>query len=218
MQFTYLGTMYRNRVFDNVVHEHLTYFSLSSLKWLLARFNLYITDAELVETYGGSLRVKIQKTIKGFNSSSVEQILFDERMEGTNTVEKLSQFGKDFNDWITSFKDFYSAHNFYQARVFGLGASTKGNMLLQALGFGKSQIECIWDNSSEKIGLFTNGTDILIKAEDFSGDLPDAFLVLPYYYFDAFKDMIAQKIPSCQSVKLIVPLPFPRVEVVFGRA
>jgi NDP-4-keto-2,6-dideoxyhexose 3-C-methyltransferase len=218
LQFTYLETMYSKNIFDNVVHEHLTYFSLYSLKNLLLKFGLTITEAEIVSTYGGSLRVKIQKFTWSSEFPTVNHILSTEHDRGTNTVERLRWFGVNFETWITTFKRFYFLNNFHKARVFGLGASTKGNMLLQAVGFGIDQIECIWDNSSEKIGLFTTGTNIPIKSEDFTNELPDAFLILPYYYYSAFKSIIASNLPPGKTIKLITPLPHPKFEEIVAHA
>ena len=68
-------------------------------------------------------------------------------------------------------------------KIFGYGASTKGNVLLQYCNFNSSQIECIVEVNEEKFGSYTPGTNIPIISEDEAKKLnPDYYLVLPWHF------------------------------------
>ena len=66
LQMTYVGTMLEDNIFDNIVHEHVAYYSLFSVEALLAKVGLSIAEARLVESYGGSLRLFIVKDTAKF--------------------------------------------------------------------------------------------------------------------------------------------------------
>jgi len=94
--------------------------------------------------------------------------------------------------------------------LWGFGASTKGNMILQFLGVDTNHISCILDNGTKKIGKRTLGTNIPIVAEaDYLDRLPKYVLVLPYYYTNVFKRIIQGQLSPGQTVYLLIPLPYP---------
>jgi len=61
IQQNYLPEMIRRQALDNIVHEHLTYYSLLSLESLLNRHNLEIFDLKLNSINGGSFRIYVKK-------------------------------------------------------------------------------------------------------------------------------------------------------------
>ena len=94
--------------------------------------------------------------------------------------------------------------------LWGFGASTKGNMILQYLGIKTDRISCILDNSPKKIGTSTAGSMIPIFDEKSNLDhMPEYMLVLPYYYTNTFVKIIQKHMTIGQHVYLFVPLPHP---------
>lgn len=212
IQFAYLGKMYENNVFDNVVHEHITYFSLFSISNLFSKHGLKIVRAEIIDLYGGSLRIEATLSTSLLTTSTeVHKILVNEKENGTNTLSRLKHFGISFESWKSNFINFLNNKGLLNGQLIALGASTKGNMLLQALGLDYKRISYILDNSLEKIGTFTVGTNIPIKKEDFKKNIPANLLVLPYYYADAFSNKIKNYLQPGQNCNLIVPLPEPKI-------
>ena len=214
LQMTYLGTMLRDNIFDNIVHEHVAYYSLASLEALLSRVGLHIADARLVESYGGSLRVFIVKDPEKFPKDEwrrdypkLQQFELENR---TNTFEELYAFNSRtqlLRDSIGAIVDHLVERN---GPLWGFGASTKGNMILQFLGIKTDRLECILDNSPKKIGARTTGTLIPIVDEaSHLARLPEYLFVLPYYYTKAFVRIIKKQLPAGGRVNLFVPLPHP---------
>ena len=86
----YLVSMLENNSFDNIVHEHLEYYSLISLEKLLARHNLEIFDLEINGVNGGSIRAYIKHKEARFSiSSKIQEIKENERQIGLNDIKTI---------------------------------------------------------------------------------------------------------------------------------
>jgi hypothetical protein len=91
-------------------------------------------------------------------------------------------------------------------RVFGYGASTKGNVLLQYCGIGPDLLPCIAEVNEDKFGAFTPGTRIPIMSEqDARRECPDYFMVLPWHFRDGIVAKEAEYLRD--GGKLVFPLP-----------
>lgn len=209
LQLTYLGTMLRDNILDNIVHEHTAYYSLASLEFLLSQVGLHVAEAGIVKSYGGSLRVYITKNPVNWKTyyHGVQRF---ERENKTNTFDSLNMFNDRIQLLRKSIKAVVEHITQIQGGLWGFGASTKGNMLLQFLGIDSKQISCILDNNDKKIGAKTLGTKIPIVEEAVHlENLPKYLMVLPYYYVDAFVKIIKKHLKPKQKVYLLVPLPYP---------
>jgi NDP-4-keto-2,6-dideoxyhexose 3-C-methyltransferase len=214
LQMTYLGTMLRDNIFDNIVHEHAAYYSLFSLEALLSQVGLQIAEARLIKSYGGSLRVFVVKDRKNFPKEYWRKDYLDiqrfEAEQRTNTYEALCAFNSRallLRDSIGAIVDYLIER---QGPLWGFGASTKGNMILQYLGIKTDRISCILDNNPKKIGTWTMGSMIPIVDEALYLDrLPEYLFILPYYYTDAFVKIIKKRLVGRRKVYLLVPLPYP---------
>ena len=83
-------------------------------------------------------------------------------------------------------------------------------MILQYLGIKTDRMPCILDNSSKKIGTWTTGSMIQIVDEAAYLDrLPEYLFILPYYYTNAFVQIIQKHLAIGRQVHLFVPLPHP---------
>lgn len=211
IQLTYLGTMLRDDIFDNIVHEHAAYYSLKSLKSVLLSVGLHIINAEIVKSYGGSLRVFVVKNPDNFPKyDSLNDVEKFETDNETNYIGSLY----DFNNRMQLIK--YSLNNTINkivcesGPIWGFGASTKGNMLLQFLNIKENKMPVILDNSIKKIGKWTTGSSIPIVEERayIKSIIKHKYLfVLPYYYTDAFVKIIERYLNVGSKVSLLVPLP-----------
>lgn len=214
LQMTYLGTMLRDNIFDNIVHEHAAYYSLVSLENLLARAGLHIAEARIVKSYGGSLRVFIVKKPlqfpKEYRRKDYVNIQRFEAENQTNTYAALYAFNSRahlLRDSINAIVDHLVQRH---GPLWGFGASTKGNMILQFLGIKTDRMSCILDNSTRKIGTWTTGSMIpIIDETAYIDRLPEYLFVLPYYYTDAFIKIIQKRLAIGHRVNLCIPLPHP---------
>ena len=220
LQMTYLDSMYEHNIFDNVVHEHVTFFSLNSLMYIAELADLKVIGAKIVDSYGGSLRVYLVKTSSTRHipilENEMNEILLNEQTNKTNQVETLASFGSSFEAWQSQARKLIDLQFKEFGPIIGMGASTKGNMILQALKINEEIMPYIMDNNPKKIGTRTTGSFIKIVNEDEVFELGVNILSLPYYYDEFFKQILTPRIKSGAFIEFISPLPVPKVVRLFG--
>jgi len=219
LQMTYVGSMLRDNVLDNIVHEHVAYYSLHSLEYLLTSAGLHIAEAKQVDSYGGSLRIFIVKNPNAYPleyyRNDYPSVVEFEKCNNTNTYEELYAFNSRVQLLKYTLKELVNHISSRYEPLWAFGASTKGNMILQLIEVTANEIPCILDNSKKKIGTKTTGTLVPILDEAvYLSDLPEYLLILPYYYKDAFINIIKKALPCGKTVNLLIPLPYPHFIVV----
>ena len=202
---SYLPLMVEHMAYDTICHEHIEYYGLRQIDWILRSANLRIVDIEFNEINGGSFSV-IATPIRSAITSDVQKVdqLLDRELSlGYNNLEPLLLFSKKVSDSKIDLQNQMEQLLSQKLRIIGLGASTKGNVLLQYAGLDSSTIECIGDVNPDKWGCYTPGSWIPIVSESEAlGHNPDLLFVLPWHFRDFF-------LSSANFVgrKLIFPLP-----------
>lgn len=185
IQLTDLGSMLKATAFDNIVHEHLEYYSLKVLVDLITKQGLQVFDAEYNVVNGGSLRVFVSWPNVYYKKSRVDFFLKEEANIITYDWEKL--FQERIADRKTKTCDYIKNAKINQKTIALLGASTKGNTLLQVFGLDEVLIDHAAEVNSDKFGLYPVGTRIPIISEQESLKLsPDIYLVLPWHFAISF--------------------------------
>ena len=212
IQMSYLPSMLDQNAFDNICHEHLEYYSMTSLRNLLARHDLEIFDIELNNVNGGSFRVYVRhdtsRSVRG-EKESRERLARIEKLE-TDMRLTDKQVYLDFASRVKSLSDrlyqFVKSEHERGKRIYVYGASTKGNTLLQSCNLDHTLIDAAADKNPDKWGKKTVGTLIpIVSEEQARADRPDYFLVLPWHFLDEF---VTRERPYLTSGgKFIVPLP-----------
>lgn len=208
IQMAYLIPMLELNAFDNIVHEHLEYWSLKSLKRLLEEHDLEIFDVELNDVYGGSFRifVKTKKNDKLNIQNSVDEFLKKEDEFGLEKKETYLNFANRVNSLKNKLNDFIKKEISNGKLIYAYGASTKGNTLLQFYNLNNKLISKAADRDSKKFGKMTVGSNIPVISEEQARDeKPDYFLVLPWHLVDFFKERENEFLNN--GGKFIVPLP-----------
>jgi len=198
LQLSYTPLMLEQLAFDNICHEHWAYHSLSSIEKAFKQGGFRILDAELNDVNGGSVRVyaiKKNADITKFGSAPLRDVWsmkvksLKEHEEKYNTKEAWFDFGKRMNLLRMRVSKFIRKANREGKSVWGYGASTKGNTLLQYFGLNHELIEAIAEKNPDKWGLYTIGTNIPIKSEQEMRDAqPDFVLVLPWHFISEFSE------------------------------
>tara|TARA_B100000929_G_scaffold43736_1_gene31146 strand:- start:345 stop:1580 length:1236 start_codon:yes stop_codon:yes gene_type:complete len=208
IQMAYLIPMLELNAFDNIVHEHLEYWSLKSLKRLLEEHDLEIFDVELNDVYGGSFRifVKTKKNDKINIQNSVDEFLKKEDEFGLEKKGTYLNFANRVNSLKNKLNDFIKKEISNGKLIYAYGASTKGNTLLQFYNLNNKLISKAADRDSKKFGKMTIGSNIPVISEEQARDeKPDYFLVLPWHLVDFFKERENEFLNN--GGKFIVPLP-----------
>lgn len=211
---SYMPSMLRLNSYDTICHEHLEYYSLGVVKSILEMAGLRIIDVSLNAVNGGSFAVTAAKetnrSIRS-NSSVIQWLLDQEDRMSLNTPRPFRDFEERVFRHRDDLKRLINALNADGKKVFGYGASTKGNVVLQFCGFTEKDIPCIAEINPDKFGCITPGSHIPIVSEKEAHAMkPDYFLVLPWH----FKMGILRREQDYVSRGGKFIIPFPEIEVV----
>ena len=206
---SYMPAMLAAKSYDTVCHEHLEYYALKQVKWMADRIGLVIVDIEFNDVNGGSFSVTAAKPTAGMpESPDVERVLSEEAAAGYDTCAPYEAFADHASESRDGLRAFVGEAHAAGKRIAALGASTKGNVLLQYCGLGRGDIAVVGEVNPDKFGAFTPGTWIPIRAEaDVLAEHFDYLMVLPWHFRQHF---LAN--PAYRGCKLVFPLP--RLEVV----
>ena len=205
---SYMPSMLRTNSYDTICHEHLEFYSLKVVKNLLENSGLRIVDVQMNDINGGSFAVTACKMNSVFKSNTpiITWMLNQEEEMGLDTIKPYEEFAKRTAQHKKILTDLLKALVADGKKIFGYGASTKGNVLLQYCGLTVNEIPFIAEVNNEKFGSYTPGTNIPIISEKDAKEMkPDYFLVLPWH----FKNSIIAREEEYMSNggKFIFPLP-----------
>jgi len=199
---SYMPTMLETNSYDTVCHEHLEYYALKQIKWMTDRVGFTIVDVELNDINGGSFSVVVRKSSAGA-APAVQRMLDDERDKGLDTLEPYLAFARRAEAARGELRDFLHRARAGGKTVAALGASTKGNVILQYCGLTEADISAIGEVNTDKFGCYTPGTGIpIISEQELLEKKPDYLLVLPWHFRRFFKEN-----KKFSSMRLLVPLP-----------
>ncbi len=214
---SYPPAMMRQLAFDNIYHEHLEYYTLSSLKYLLDMHGFKIVDCQLNDVNGGSFRAYIRKAnadptkfatapYRDIADYRVQTILSHEKSLDLTNPKSYQKFFKQIGELKKQTLNFIKKEKAKGKTIWGYGASTKGNTLLQYFGLDNTLIDGIAERSPAKFGLKTVGTNIPIYSEEeMHKKQPDYLLLLPWHFISEFRQREADYLRK--GGKFIVPCP-----------
>jgi len=208
IEFPHLAKTIEGNQFDQIYHEHYSYFSLLSAEKAFARHGLTLFDVEELPTHGGSLRLYLRH-------AEYTRLPVEPRVAALRTWEK----GRGYAD--VAFYDAFRARTEATKRGFlrflieakergkrvaGYGAPGKGNTLLNYCGVRTDFIDFLVDRNPHKHGKFTPGTHIPIRpVSDIDEAKPDYLVILPWN----IKDEIMRQMSHVGSwgCKFVIPIP-----------
>lgn len=210
IQFTDLQSMLLNTMFDNICHEHLEYYSALDIISLMERCGLDVFDIDYVNVNGGSLRFYISHI--GARERDLDKLYEIVRVESAYLQSYTGSF-TNFKNKIKDAKQKTLKYIGSKNNVHVLGASTKGNTLLQVFDINNTMIEYAAEVNKDKFGLMTVGSNIKIISEEDSLRMnPDCYLVLPWHFREFF---LKENTPIYNYVmrggELLFPLPIPHI-------
>lgn len=154
--------------FDQIYHEHVSYFTVKSAAALLDHAGMIITSAQIVDYHGGSLRIVAQKKKKGTSTlpSSVQAIIDEEEKKGMFALETYKTFMK--NNLLQRSKFLQRVHRIKEEGypIIAVGAAAKGNTFLNFYRLDHSVIDYVTDSSPHKKGKYTPATRIPIVGDE----------------------------------------------------
>jgi hypothetical protein len=217
LQLSYTPLMIEQLAFDNICHEHVYYYSLFNIQRMFKQCGIDIVDVQLNDTNGGSFRIYCMKENSDktkFGTQPYRDVC-NFRINSTLEYEKTLKLDEpeiwnNFHQRINELKEktvsFIKEEKSKGKVIWGYGASTKGNTLLQYFGLDNTLIDGIAERSTYKFGHKTVGTNIPIFSEDeMRKAKPDYLLVLPWHFINEFIERESDFLKG--GGKFIVPCP-----------
>lgn len=187
IQQNYLVKMLEQNAFDNIVHEHLEYYSILSLSNLLKRHGMEVFDVELRDLNGGSFRTYIALKGKRRISERVREMEEIEKRIKLENKKIYTDFAKRIRLNKLVLINFIKNITKNKNIIYVYGASTRGNTLLQYFGLNIKYIKYAVERNPEKWGKIISSVDIPIISEKQARiDKPDYMLVLPWFFKKEF--------------------------------
>lgn len=201
IEVPYVKHMIDHCEFDTVYHEHLCYFSVSSLYPLLKRHGLFIEKVECVPIHGGSLRLFVNKHMwdAPLLLRDEYRLRLDQWSYYANFKDKVEFVNRRLHSVLGQLKK-------QGKRIAAYGASAKGSTLLNYTGIGKETIDYVVDRSTYKQGRYMPGVRLPIyPTEKLVQDTPDYALLLTWNF--AQEIMAQQAEYRKRGGKFIIPIP-----------
>lgn len=163
------GLLISELQFDTIYHEHLTYFTESTLKRLLESNGFQFVKCEKTNMHGGSLRFLARKSENNNQSNN----------EYCQSAQKFGINPHLFKDEIERCRDdiikLYKGHG----SLLGYGAAGRSQMFINFTNTSK-YFSCIFDDSPLRQGRYIAGTDLPIMK--YSQDASECCVILAWNY------------------------------------
>lgn len=210
IEVPHLMKLIEGRQFDTIYHEHLSYFSFTTLCRIFGAHGLVVFDVEELTIHGGSLRIYAKHEPSDWFSDKTRELLLREGATGIITPPYYSGFQWKINQVAVSLNSFLIANQELGARIAAYGAAAKFNTLLNYCGVKPYLIPYVCDASPHKQGKFLPGSHILIlKPKALKIYRPDYILIAPWNIQDEIIEQLSYvRSWGCKFITAI-----PRLEV-----
>ncbi len=202
LPYWYIGL--ENKKFDQIYHEHVTYFTVKSSKSLLENAGMKIISSEIVDYHGGSLRIIAQNKNEVVEDCLEEKVMIEkEELNKTFEPETYHKFMKEILEKRNIFlEEIYKTKN-KGFPIIGVGAAAKGNTFLNFYSLDNKVIDYVTDASEHKKGKYTPATRIPIVGDDIFSRYNDVYaLILSWNISHILKEKLHEINPNIKFISL----------------
>ena len=205
----YLMSLLETLQYDTIYHEHLRYYSLHSLSYLLAMHGLEVIHARRIPTHGGSIRVYAGRSGAFPQQASVAAILQEEASAGVGG-SRLQEFKRRAVMSKLELHGLLAGIKKSGGRIYGIGAPSRASTLINYVGLDDGILDCVLEvKGSLKAGKYMPGTVIPVMEESrLYQDQPEYALLLSWHIAE---ELIPKLTAQGFRGRYIIPLPTPRI-------
>ena len=205
----YFSSLVKTLQYDTIYHEHLRYYSLTSLSYLLKKYGFRIIHAKKIPTHGGSFRIYATRSKTYTEDPSVQRMLKEEKMLGLSR-RSLAEFRKQVIISKLRLHALLEKIKKQGKRIFGISAPSRATTLINYVGIDDGILECVVEiKGSYKIGKYVPGTLIpIVDEERLFREQPEYALILSWHIAS---ELITKLLGKGYRGKFILPLPNPKV-------
>ena len=204
----YLVPLIKTVQYDTIYHEHMRYYSLTSLNYLFKKYKLKIFYAKEIPTHGGSIRVYVTKGKARKVDPTVKKIFNFEKKFLTN--KRFKEFKKNVVLSKVYLYSLLKKLRYENKIIYGVGAPSRAATLVNYVGLNEDILKYILEiNGSYKIGKYMPGTNIpIVNEKIIKINEPDYLLLLSWHIS---KTLIKNFRKKGYKGKFIIPLPVPKI-------
>jgi 2-polyprenyl-3-methyl-5-hydroxy-6-metoxy-1,4-benzoquinol methylase len=191
--------------FDTIYHEHLFYYSLTTLKHLFEQHQLTLVDVEDIKMHGGSLRVTFAHQGQSMPSERVEIMLRQEKAWAAN-LDYYLRFAARVERLHATVVDVLRGLKIQGKTIAAYGAAAKGSTFINTFNIGQNYIDFVIDRSPYKQNRYMPGHHIPIYGPDYLQSHPVDYLLVFTWNF-AQEIMMQQSAFAEQGGRFIVCIP-----------
>lgn len=212
LEQSYCVSMIKQTSFDTICHEHLLYLRAHDFKNIFNKVGFTVISVELNEINGGSISLSVEKSQGNDHCTEFEQLLNNELINGFCGIDVYREFAKRVEIYREQLNKTICKYSLAGYKIVGLGASTKGNIILNYSGLDNSIVTAIGEVNVKKYGRVTPGTKIPIVDENsiLDSDVKTLAIVLPWH----FKDTFINKTVDFRRRGNLVLFPLPEIEII----
>lgn len=182
IEFHYAGQILQELHYDSIYHEHLCYFSIKSISYLLALYDLVPFHIDTSPISGGSYVIYFSRK-KRQQSDNYLDFIERENLIGVNDVKAWKAFAQSCYKHRGKSTDI--ATSFSSKTVLGFGASARSSTYLNSCGFDSTHIKAIIDNNPLKQGMYSPGASIpIVPLTEGMRMNPDLIFILAWNFRD----------------------------------
>ena len=206
----YLLDLIETLQFDSLYFEHLRFYDANSLNNLIIKCNLEIFKIQKINTHGGSIRIWAARPGLHCPDPAVQDFLKNEILHPNFGKQGLDVFANKVWEWRNVFRKMMSEISLSNSVILGIGAPSRGSMLLSFSGLDVQDIQLIGEHkNSSKLNSFLPDSRIMVVDEDLVlSKNPDYLLLLSWHVAD---EITANLRAKGFKGRFIVPLPSPLI-------
>jgi len=187
VEVQYILDTIKDLTFDNIYHEHVNYWSVTSINKFFNNLGFKVVDVEHINTHGGSIRVYVKNN--GFVSENVNKFIEDEFEFGLSNYETYKSFSKRISDTKVNILNNLNYLKSKGYKIAGYGSPAKATTSLNYYGIDNAYLDYTIEDNELKNNKIIPGVNIPIKNKKYClENLPDIIIVLAWNFFEEIKN------------------------------
>ena len=190
----YLMTLIERLQYDTIYHEHLRYYSVTSLRNLLKQHGLHIFYVKRIPTHGGSIRVYARKEkSSAVNSKLSYPMMFEQT--GDKLLAKLFAFASDVQLSKLNLMNALYLIKRSGGKICGISAPSRASTVVSYCRLDNSLVDFVAEvDGSLKIGKYMPGTDIpVVNEQELLERQPDFAILFSWHIADMLIPKLREK-------------------------